>query len=314
MIKYFDFEKPIEEIDHKITLLTADNIDKVDELKIEKLNLEKINLYKKIYTNLNAWQKVQVARHSNRPHTIDYINNIFEDFVFLSGDKKYAEDKAIIGGIGKINSRSYMVIGNEKGSTLETRIKHNFGMAKPEGYRKAQRLMSMSEKYNLPIITLIDTAGAFPGKEAEERGQSESIASSISKSLKVKTPIISFIIGEGGSGGAIALATSDRTMMLENSIYSVISPEGCSSILWRSSEHVQQAAESLKLTAQDCLNLGIIDEVVEEKLGGAHRFRDNQIDIVKKSILKNIKILDQFSTEELIVTRNEKYLNITSVN
>ena len=207
-----------------------------------------------------------------------------------------------------------IIIGNEKGNTMETRIKHNFGMSKPEGYRKAQRLMRLAEKFSLPIITFIDTAGAFPGKDAEERGQSESIASSISTSLKVRTPIISIIIGEGGSGGAIALATADKVLMLENSIYSVISPEGCSSILWRSSEFVEPAAESLKLTAENCLKFGIIDEIIDEIDGGAHRFIDEQIEIVKNSILKNYDALKNTSLEQLIFERNEKYLNMTLNN
>ena len=313
MVKYFDFEKNIENIDIKITeLLNLNTIDSTN--KINQFNIEKKSLYKKIYSNLNAWQKVQVARHPERPHCINYISNIFDNFIKLAGDKKYGEDEAIIGGIGKINNKSFVIIGNEKGSTMETRIKHNFGMSKPEGYRKAQRLMYLAEKFNLPIITFIDTAGAFPGKDAEERGQSESIASSIATSLKVKTPIISIIIGEGGSGGAIALATADKVLMLENSIYSVISPEGCSSILWRSSEFVLQAAESLKLTADNCLKFGIIDEIINEISGGAHRFINEQIGIVKNSILKNYNALKNIPLEQLVFERNEKYLNITLNN
>jgi acetyl-CoA carboxylase carboxyl transferase subunit alpha len=313
MVKYFDFEKNIEKIDIKIAELI--NLNKADNInKIDKLNIEKKTLYKKIYSNLNAWQKVQVARHPERPHCINYINAIFDNFIKLAGDKKYGEDEAILAGIGKIKNKSFVIIGNEKGNTMETRLKHNFGMSKPEGYRKAQRLMRLAEKFNLPIITFIDTAGAFPGKDAEERGQSESIASSIFTSLKVKTPIISIIIGEGGSGGAIALATADKVLMLENSIYSVISPEGCSSILWRSSEFVEEAAESLKLTAENCLKFGIIDEIIDEIAGGAHRFIDQQIETVKNSILKNYDILKNIPLEQLVLERNEKYLNITLNN
>ena len=313
MVKYFDFEKSIENIDIKIAeLVSLGSIKSAN--KINKLNVEKKFLYKKIYSNLNAWQKVQVARHPERPHCINYINTIFDNFIKLAGDKKYGEDEAILAGIGKINNKSFVIIGNEKGNTMETRIKHNFGMSKPEGYRKAQRLMHLAEKFNLPIITFIDTAGAFPGTDAEERGQSESIASSISKSLKVKTPIISIIIGEGGSGGAIALATADKVLMLENSIYSVISPEGCSSILWRSSEFIEQAAESLKLTAENCLKFGIIDEIIDEIAGGAHRFIYEQIEIVKSSILKNYDALKNIPLEQLVFERNEKYLNITINN
>ena len=313
MYKYFEFEKPIEIIDEKIEKLQKNNSEE-NIIKIKKHNIEKKKLFEKIYSNLNAWQKVQIARHPERPHCLDYIHNIFEDFITLAGDKKFGEDKAIVGGLGKIDDQSFVVIGNEKGSTMDTRIKHNFGMSKPEGYRKSQRLMKLAEKFNLPIITFVDTAGAFPGKDAEERGQSESIASSIATCLKVKTPIISIIIGEGGSGGAIALATADKVLMLENSIYSVISPEGCSSILWRSSDYVKEAAESLKLTADDCLKLGIIDEIIDEISGGAHRFMSNQFKKVKESILKNLIDLNKFSLKELINNRNQKYLNITINN
>ena len=311
MIKYFDFEKKIEKIDKKIIDLeskkTKDSLKKINEL-----NILKEKQLKTIYSNLSPWQRVQIARHPNRPHCLDYVKYIFENFISLSGDKKFGEDKSIVSGIGSIEGQSFMIIGNEKGSSMETRIKHNFGMAKPEGYRKAQRLMFLAEKYSLPIITFIDTPGAFPGKDAEERGQSESIASSIATCLKVKTPILSIIIGEGGSGGAIALATADKILMLENSIYSVISPEGCSSILWRGPEFVQQAASSLKLTANDCLKFGIINEIVDEVAGGAHRFVENQLETVKKSILKNISVLKKISIEDLISNRNEKFLNITN--
>ena len=311
MIKYFDFEKSVEILDSKI--LELSNIDlKANKEKIKNFSIEKKNLLEKIYSNLNAWQKVQIARHPQRPHSIDYVNSIFKNFIPLSGDKKFGEDKAIICGIGKVENQSFMIIGNEKGSTMETRIKHNFGMAKPEGYRKAQRAMIIAEKFNLPIITFVDTAGAFPGKDAEERGQSESIASSISVSLKVKTPIISIIIGEGGSGGAIALATADKILMLENSIYSVISPEGCSSILWRSPGYIKQAADALKLTAEDCLKLGIIDDIIPEIPGGAHRFPKHQLEIVKEKILRYSKELLNVASDSLIYNRNEKFLNITT--
>ena len=313
MIKYFDFEKPIENIDEKIKILNSGDLE-ANKKKIQEYSLEKDKQFKKIYSNLNAWQKVQIARHPDRPHCTDYINSIFDNFILLAGDKKFAEDKAIVGGIGRIENQSFVIIGNEKGSTMDTRIKHNFGMAKPEGYRKSQRLMYLAEKFNLPIITLVDTAGAFPGKEAEERGQSESIASSILTCLKVRTPIISIIIGEGGSGGAIALATADKVLMLQNSVYSVISPEGCSSILWRSPDYVIQAADSLKLTADDCLRLGIVDEIIKEPSGGAHRFASQQIDLVKKSIVLNTNDLKKNSLDNLVKVRNNKFLNITSNN
>jgi len=310
MIKYFDFEKPIEEIDLRINELESKE-GKKNNNKAEYYKKERNKILKKIYTNLNAWQKVQIARHPNRPHCLDYINAIFNDFISLAGDKKYGEDRSIIGGLGKIDDQSFMIIGTEKGNSMESRIKHNFGMAKPEGYRKSQRLMLLSEKLNLPIITFVDTAGAFPGKEAEERGQSESIASSIAVSLKVGVPVISIIIGEGGSGGAIALATADKVIMLENSIYSVISPEGCSSILWKSTEFVQKAAESLKLTAQDCLKFGIIDEIAKEIHGGAHRYPSEQYKLIKNIILDSSKTLRGIPATNLLKNRNNKYLNIT---
>ena len=307
MIKYFDFEYDIELLEKKYSSLDAN-----DSKNIEILNKKKEKLFSKIYSSLSPWQKVQVARHSNRPHTMDFINLIFDDVIFLHGDKKFADDNAIVGGFAKISEQSLIIIGTEKGNSMDSRLKHNFGMAKPEGYRKAQRLMKLAEKFNLPIVTFVDTAGAFPGKEAEERGQSESIANSILLSLKVKSPIISIIIGEGGSGGAIGLATADRVLMLQHAIYSVISPEGCASILWRNTSFTQKAAENLKLTSEDCYKLKIIDEIIEEVPGGAHRFQEEQALILKKSIIKNLESVSSISIDELLTTRNEKYLNITS--
>ena len=309
MIKYFDFEKDIEKIDNEIS--SIDQTDTSKKEKLDSLNLKKSNELKKIYKSLNAWQIVQIARHADRPHTLDYIKNIFENFIPLHGDRKFAEDSAIVGGFAKVNNFSVMVIGTEKGNSMESRIKHNFGMAKPEGYRKAQRLMKIAEKFDLPIITFVDTAGAFPGKEAEERGQSESIATSILASLKIKTPLISVIIGEGGSGGAIALATGDKILMLENSIYSVISPEGCASILWRNPEFTQKAAETLRLTAEDCINLKVIDYKVKEPIGGAHRFPFEQANILKETLLLCLNELKSTNIEMLIKDRQKKYLEIT---
>ena len=309
MNNYLDFEKSIEEIEDKIKLLEQNESQNTESIEI--YHNKKLKLFEKIYTQLTPWQKVQVARHPDRPHTIDYINNIFQDFIPLAGDRKYSDDQAMIGGLVKINNISVMVIGTEKGNSMESRLRHNFGMAKPEGYRKVQRLFYLAEKFNLPIITFIDTAGAFPGQDAEERGQSESIASSIASCLKVHTPIISIIIGEGGSGGAIALATADVVMMLENSIYSVISPEGCASILWRDTEAVQKAADSLRLTANECLRLKVINTIIPEKYGGAHRHKTEQYQIVKKFIIENILELKKIPIEDLIKNRNEKYLNIT---
>tara|TARA_X000000950_G_scaffold174821_1_gene212462 strand:- start:1479 stop:2417 length:939 start_codon:yes stop_codon:yes gene_type:complete len=310
MIKYFEFENDIEKIE--IILSELNKNTEINLHKIKKLEKEKEDLYKKIYSNLDPWQKVQVSRHGERPHTLDYINNIFNDIIFLHGDKKYADDNAILGGLAKINGNSVFFIGTEKGKTMETRIKHNFGMAKPEGYRKVQRLLKLAEKFKLPLISFVDTAGAFPGKDAEERGQSESIASSILHYLKAKTQTISIIIGEGGSGGAIGIATSDRVLMLEHSIYSVISPEGCASILWRNTEFSQEAAKTLKLTSNDCKKFNIIDDIIPEPYGGAHRHPIKQASILKEKIISLINELKQISIRELVQIRNEKYLNITS--
>lgn len=310
MINYFEFEKDIEKIDQYIKQLNPNNTNDIS--KIERLNFEKNKKLEKIYSNLNPWQKVQVSRHNERPHTINYINNIFEDIIFLHGDKKYADDTAIIGGFAKLNNHSIIFIGTEKGNTMDTRIKHNFGMAKPEGYRKSQRLVKLAEKFKLPVVTFVDTAGAFPGKDAEERGQSESIASSILSFLKVKTPTVSIIIGEGGSGGAIGIATSDKVLMLEHSTYSVISPEGCASILWRSTNYSREAANTLKLTSDDCKNYKIIDDIVPELPGGAHRNPISQAEIVKKYIFECIEDLKKIPLQDLIKKRKNKYINITS--
>ena len=310
MNKYLDFESDIEILDTKINDLQINDSNFINEKN--KLIEKKNTILKKKYSNLSAWEKVQVARHADRPHSVDYINMIFEDIIFLHGDKKFSDDKAILGCLASISGQSVMVIGTEKGNSMDTRLKHNFGMAKPEGYRKAQRLMMLADKFNLPVITFVDTAGAFPGKEAEERGQSESIASSIQTSLKISSPIISVVIGEGGSGGAIALATADRVMMLEHSIYSVISPEGCASILWRSSDFIIKAAENLKLTAQDCFDNKIIDSIVDEIPGGAHRFPEEQAEILKKNLLSNLDDLRLTSGKERKEIRNKKFLNMTS--
>jgi acetyl-CoA carboxylase carboxyl transferase subunit alpha len=310
MNRYLDFENDVEKIENQIKELKINdsNFTKEKNQLLEKKN----SILKKKYSNLSAWEKVQVARHADRPHTIDYINYIFQNITYLHGDKKFSDDSAILGCLASLSGHSVMIVGTEKGDSMESRLKHNFGMAKPEGYRKAQRLMMLADKFNLPIITFVDTAGAFPGKEAEERGQSESIASSILTSLKIDSPIISVVIGEGGSGGAIALATADRVMMLEHSIYSVISPEGCASILWRSSDFIQKAAENLKLTAQDCLNNKIIDSIVKEVPGGAHRFPQEQAMILKKELNNNLESLKLTSVIARRKLRNEKFLNMTS--
>ena len=310
MNKYLDFESDIEILDTKINDLHVNDSNFISEKN--KLTEKKNTILKKKYSNLSAWEKVQVARHADRPHSVDYINMIFEDIIFLHGDKKFSDDNAVLGSLASLSGQSVMIIGTEKGNSMDTRLKHNCGMAKPEGYRKAQRLMLLADKFNLPLIAFVDTAGAFPGKEAEERGQSESIASSIQTSLKVSSPIISVVIGEGGSGGAIALATADRVMMLEHSIYSVISPEGCASILWRSSDFIIKAAENLKLTAQDCLNNKIIDSIIDEVSGGAHRFPEEQAEILKKNLLSNLDDLKSTSGKVRKEIRNKKFLNMTS--
>ena len=310
MIKYFEFEKEIKNIDTTIDKYLNEDTENI--AKIQKLELKKKQLFNKIYSSLDPWQKVQVSRHNERPHTIDYLKLIFEDVIFLHGDKKYADDQAIIGGFAKIDNQSVIFIGNEKGNSMNTRIQHNFGMAKPEGYRKAQRLLLLAEKFNLPVVTFVDTAGAFPGKDAEERGQSESIASSIMLFLKVKTPTLSIIIGEGGSGGAIGIASSDRVLMLEHATYSVISPEGCASILWRSTNFSQDAAKTLKLTSEDCKNFNIIDKIIPEVPGGAHRYPKIQASLIRESIIENLRDLNKLPIEEIVKIRKDKYLNITS--
>jgi acetyl-CoA carboxylase carboxyl transferase subunit alpha len=273
MAMFLDFEKPIAELEAKIKELqampAAQGISIAEE--VSRLEVKADLLLRQTYGRLSAWQKTQVARHQNRPRFNDYVKMLVEDFVPLAGDRAFSDDKAILGGMGRFRGRPVMVIGHEKGSDTEGRIRHNFGMAKPEGYRKAIRLMELADRFGLAVITLVDTPGAFPGIEAEARGQSEAIARSTEACLKLKVPLVSVIVGEGGSGGAVALATANRVLMLEHAVYSVISPEGCASILWRSAERAQDAAAALKLTAQDLIKLGVIDAIVSEPLGGAHR-------------------------------------------
>ena len=305
-----DFEKNIVEIEAKIEslkLLAKDqDVDIAQEVNRLEQKLEK--QVKLTYANLTPWQKLQVSRHPQRPHCLDYVHALIEDFTPLCGDSLFGDDEAMIGGIGRFKNISVVVIGQEKGSDLETRMKHNFGMAKPEGYRKAQRLMDMADKFNMPVIAFVDTDGAFPGIDAEARGQAEAIASSIEKCLQIHVPIISIVIGMGGSGGAIAIATANRILMLEHSIYSVISPEGCASILWRSADKVQEATEALKLTAQDLRKFGVIDEIIKEPVGGAHRDPKTTIEKVGDSILKHLKELLPLSGDELKKQRTAKFL------
>ena len=307
-----DFEKTIFEIESKIEslkyLTKEEDVDISQEISRLEAKLER--QMKQVYSSLNPWQKSQVARHPQRPHCLDYVYGLIEDFTPLCGDRVFGDDAAMIGGIGRFKGISVVVLGQEKGHDIESRVKYNFGMAKPEGYRKAQRLMEMANKFNMPVLAFVDTSGAFPGVEAEARGQAEAIASSIQKCLQIKVPIISVVIGEGGSGGAIAIATANRVLMLEHSIYSVISPEGCASILWRSADKVKEATEALKLTAQDLRKLGVIDEIISEPLGGAHRNRQQVIERVGDSILKHLKELMNQSGEDLKKRRTDKFLRM----
>lgn len=291
-----DFERPIFDLDTKIKELKELNTGDLSILEdIKRLENKQKKLLKKIYSNLSAWQKVQVARHQDRPQTCDYIAGLIEDFIPLAGDRFFGDDPAITAGIGRFQGVSVAVIGHEKGKDTDDRVKHNFGMPHPEGYRKACRIMDLADKFKLPLITFVDTAGAYPGIGAEERGQAEAIAKSIERSLSFKGPIISIIIGEGGSGGAIAIATANMVFMLENSIYSVISPEGCASILYRSPDMAEQAAESLKLTAQDLEKFHIIDGIIPEPLGGAHRDHTTIIKNVGDKIKASLFTLNHIS-------------------
>ena len=314
MVTYLDFEKSLSEIEGKIRelneiRLSADNNDvSVDD--ISKLEKKSQDWLEERYSKLTTWEKTQVARHPNRPHFINYAEGILDMFIILSGDRLFGDDKAIIGGLGKINNQSVMFIGHEKGNDTKTRIKHNFGMAHPEGYRKSIRLMRLAEQFRIPVITFIDTPGAYPGVGAEERGQSEAIAKSTDCTLSLKVPVISIIIGEGGSGGAIALAAANKVFMLEHSIYTVASPEASASILWRSSDKAKEAAESMKITSTDLMDLGIIDSIIDEPLGGAHREPVQMISQVKTHLRDTLIELNKFTAEELIQTRRDKFLKI----
>ena len=310
MHNYLDFEKPIAELEGKIEelrhLSSSPDVNIADE--VGKLQSKVDKLLSATYVKLTPWQKTQVARHHDRPHAVDYITGFFDDFTPLAGDRGFSEDAAIVGGIGRFKGISVVVIGTEKGSNTESRVKHNFGMARPEGYRKAQRLMKLANRFRLPVITLVDTPGAYPGVDAEARGQAEAIARSIETSLGLEVPIISLIIGEGGSGGAIALATANKVIMLEHSIYSVISPEGCASILWRDGNLAQDAATALKLTAQDLLKLGVIDGIVTEPVGGAHREREKTLISVSNAIAAALESLSLMDGPALKKDRRDKFL------
>ena len=310
---YLDFEKPLADIEGKAEELRA-MAEKDSSVDVEKeataLDKKAGTLLKDLYGNLDPWRKTQVARHPERPHCSDYIARLFTEYTPLAGDRAFGDDHAVMGGLARFNDMPCVVIGHEKGNDTKTRIEHNFGMARPEGYRKAIRLMDLANRFKLPVITLVDTPGAYPGKGAEERGQSEAIARSTEKSLQIGVPLVSVIIGEGGSGGAVAFATANRIAMLEHSIYSVISPEGCASILWKDADKMREAAEALRLTAQDLKKLGVIDRIVTEPMGGAQRDPNAAIDAVGREITAMLKELTGKKPAELVKDRRQKFLDM----
>ncbi len=310
MRTFLDFEKPIAELEGKIAelrhLSSTSELNIADE--ISRLQAKLDAQLKQIYGKLTPWQKTQVARHVDRPHTLDYVRRLVADFTPLAGDRAFAEDAAMIGGLGRLHGRTCVILGQEKGSDTEARLKHNFGMARPEGYRKAQRLMRLADRFGFPVVTFVDTPGAYPGVDAEARGQAEAIARSIETCLSLGVPLISIIIGEGGSGGALALAAGNCVMMLEHAIYSVISPEGCASILWRDGEQAQTAAQALRLTSTDLLKLGTVDEVITEPLGGAHRNPEAAIAAVGSALEPVLARLADLDGEALRTQRREKFL------
>lgn len=315
MTNYLEFEKPLAEIEGKAEELRA-MARANEEMDVEKeasaLDKKAQGLLTDLYKDLNPWRKCQVARHPDRPHCRDYIDALFTEYTPLAGDRNFADDHAILGGLARLDDKPVVVFGQEKGTDTNSRIEHNFGMARPEGYRKAIRLMELADKFGLPVITLVDTPGAYPGKGAEERGQSEAIARSTEKCLQLRVPMVSVIIGEGGSGGAVAFATSDKLAMLEHSIYSVISPEGCASILWKDAERMREAAEALRLTAQDLKKLGVVDQVIAEPVGGAQRDKTKAIASVGKAIQAMLKPLMKKSADDLIAARRKKFLTMGS--
>ncbi len=314
MKNYLNFETEIKDLENELEKLrdpfNQKGLSEVDTQKISQSQNEIDEKLKSIYSNLDPWQTTMVARHEDRPKSKFFIDNLFEDFISLSGDRFFGEDKSVLTGFAKFNGRSVLVVGQEKGDDLDSRIERNFGMMRPEGYRKTIRLMELADKFEIPIISFIDTPGAYPGVGAEERGQAEAIAKSIECCMKLKVPTISIIIGEGGSGGAIALASSSKVIMLENAIYSVISPEGCATILWRDPKKMLDAAKAMKLSAQDLLNLEIIDEIVKEPIGGAHRDKDLILENIRLTLENNLNIFNQMTGEEIINQRKNKFLKI----
>jgi acetyl-CoA carboxylase carboxyl transferase subunit alpha len=313
MRSYLDFEKPVAELEAKVEELRAmqagDNAVAIGE-DIGRLEAKAAQALKDLYAALTPWQKTQVARHPQRPHCLDYVNALIEDFVPFAGDRKFGEDLAIVGGFGRFRDESICVIGHEKGSTTESRLKHNFGMARPEGYRKAVRLMEMADRFDIPVLALVDTAGAYPGIDAEERGQAEAIARSTEACLNLSVPNVAVILGEGGSGGAVALATANRVLMLEHAIYSVISPEGAASILWRDTAKAQEAATNMKITAADLIRFGVIDQIVTEPVGGAHRDPAATIATVGEAIAQALTGLKDLDRDAVRRQRREKFLAI----
>ncbi len=312
MISYLEFEKPVAELDQRIAELRAaadgDDVDISNELR--RLEVKSTTLLESTYESLSPWQKTQVARHPARPHFRDYVEHAFDEFVPLGGDRNYGEDEAIMGGLARLGGRKVVLIGHEKGNDTASRIRHNFGMGKPEGYRKAIRLMEMAGRFGLPVVTLVDTSGAFPGVEAEERGQAEAIARSTEACLALPVPMVASIVGEGGSGGAVALASAERVLMFEHAVYSVISPEGCASILWRTAEKAPDAAEAMKVTAQDLERLGVIDRIVGEPVGGAHRDPVAAAKSLGQAIGEELDILSRNSADELKRMREERFLKM----
>jgi len=315
MTQYLEFEKPLAEIEGKANELRAmarENPEADVEKEAAQLDQKAKDLLEQLYADLSPWRKCQVARHPDRPHCQDYINAIFGEYTPLAGDRNFADDPAVMGGLARLDGKPVMVIGHEKGNDTKSRIERNFGMARPEGYRKAIRLMDMANRFGLPVVTLVDTPGAYPGKGAEERGQSEAIARSTEKCLELTVPLVSVVIGEGGSGGAVAFATANRVAMLEHSIYSVISPEGCASILWKDAGKANDAAEALRLTAQNLTELGVCDRIIPEPQGGAHRDRPAAIDAVRHALIGMVADLSRLSGEEARDARRKKYLNLGS--
>ncbi|GAB5350485.1 acetyl-CoA carboxylase carboxyltransferase subunit alpha [Qipengyuania sp. 483] len=312
MISYLEFEKPVAELDQRIAELRAaadgDDVDISNELR--RLEVKSSTLLESTYESLSPWQKTQVARHPARPHFRDYVEHAFDEFVPLGGDRNYGEDEAIMGGLARLGGRKVVLIGHEKGNDTASRIRHNFGMGKPEGYRKAIRLMEMAGRFGLPVVTLVDTSGAFPGVEAEERGQAEAIARSTEACLALPVPMVASIVGEGGSGGAVALASAERVLMFEHAVYSVISPEGCASILWRTAEKAPDAAEAMKVTAQDLERLGVIDRIVGEPVGGAHRDPVAAAKSLGQAIGEELDMLSRNSADELKRMREERFLKM----